>query len=129
MSGLTCDALVTALLLIGGRVGRNKLDEGMQVMLPAFPPCQELTNWFKPMYKSTVCSEISGVNWFDMNEVATHFLCSKAMEAHGKMRPASGAHVIQGSGDTEPAIVVCASPLKGKTLRNSGALIPLSSMY
>ncbi len=89
-SGLTCGALATGLILIGGRVGRNSLDEGMQGMLPAFPPCQELAQWFKPMYKSTVCSEITGVNWFDMNEVATHFLGPKAMEAHEKCARIAG---------------------------------------
>ena len=90
LSGLTCGALVTGLLLIGGRVGRNSLDEGMQGMLPAFPPCQELANWFKPMYKSTVCSEITGVNWFDMNEVVNHFLGPEAAEAHEKCARLTG---------------------------------------
>lgn len=59
-------------------------------MLPAFPPCQELTNWFKPMYKSTVCSEITGINWFDMNEVVNHFLGPEAMEAHEKCARLTG---------------------------------------
>ena len=40
------------------------------------------------------------------------------------MCPANRGDSIQGSGDTEPAIVVCASPLKEKTLRSSGASIP-----
>ena len=87
---MTCGALVTGLILIGGRVGRNNLDEGMQGMLPAFPPCQELASWFKPMYKSTVCSEISGVNWFDMNEVVNHFLGPEAMEHHEKCARLAG---------------------------------------
>ena len=90
LSGLTCGALVTGLLLIGGRVGRNSLDEGMHGVLPAFPPCQELASWFKPMYKSTVCSEITGVNWFDMNEVAAHWLGPQGADAVEKCARLSG---------------------------------------
>ena len=90
-SGLTCGALATGLLLIGGRVGRDSLEQGIYGMLPAFEPCQRLTTWFRPMYKSTICSEIAGVDWFNMSEVADHFLSPKASEAHEKCaRLASG---------------------------------------
>jgi len=79
-SGLTCGALVTGFILIGARVGRNNIEEGLEAILPAFEPSHRLTNWFKPMYKSTVCSEITGVNWFDMNEVVAHYLGPRGME-------------------------------------------------
>jgi hypothetical protein len=79
-SGLTCGALVTGWLLIGGRVGRARIEDGIEAIFPAFEPSQTLTSWFKPMYKSTVCSEITGVNWFDMNEVVAHYLSPKGQE-------------------------------------------------
>lgn len=104
-SGLTCGALTTGLILIGGRMGRNRLEEGMGAMLPAFGPCQELAQWFKPMYKSTLCSEITGVNWFDIHEVAARFLGPDSAEAHEKCARIAGGDSAQGSGDTEPAIV------------------------
>ena len=66
--GLTCGALLTGFILIGARVGRNNIEEGFEGILPAFEPSQNLALWFKPMFKSTVCSEITGVNWFDMND-------------------------------------------------------------
>lgn len=78
--GLTCGALATGFILIGARVGRNSIDEGLEGILPAFEPCQKLTNWFKPMYKSTVCSEITGVNWFDMNDVVQHYFGPRGPE-------------------------------------------------
>ncbi|MDY6916658.1 MAG: C-GCAxxG-C-C family protein [Chloroflexota bacterium] len=100
-SGLICGALATGLLLIGGRVGRDSLEQGIHGMLPAFEPCQRepcqrLTTWFRPMYKSTICSEIAGVDWFNMSEVADRFLGPEASEAHEKCaRLASGtAHKI-----------------------------------
>lgn len=78
--GLTCGALLTGFILIGARVGRNNIEEGFEGILPAFEPSQNLALWFKPMFKSTVCSEITGVNWFDMNEVATHYFGPRGPE-------------------------------------------------
>lgn len=78
--GLTCGALVTGFLLIGGRTGRDTIDEGFEGIIRAFEPSQKLTLWFKPMFKSTVCSEITGVNWFDMNEVANHYFGPRGPE-------------------------------------------------
>jgi hypothetical protein len=89
-SGLTCGALVTGFILIGARVGRNNIEEGLEAILPAFEPSHRLTNWFKPMYKSTVCSEITGVNWFDMNEVVAHYLGPRGMETVEKCARLTG---------------------------------------
>jgi len=88
--GLTCGALVTGFILIGARVGRGNIDEGLAGILPAFEPSQRLTNWFKPMYKSTVCSEITGVNWFDMNEVVGHYLGPRGTETVEKCARLTG---------------------------------------
>ena len=89
-SGLTCGALLTGFILISARVGRYDIEEGLQAILPAFEPCQRLTNWFKPMYKSTVCSEITGVNWFDLNEVVAHYLGPKGMDTVEKCARITG---------------------------------------
>ena len=89
-SGLTCGALLTGFTLISARVGRYDIEEGLQAILPAFEPCQRLTNWFKPMYKSTVCSEITGVNWFDLNEVVAHYLGPKGMDTVEKCAGITG---------------------------------------
>ena len=88
--GLTCGALLTGFVLIGARVGRNNIDEGLEAILPAFEPSQRLTNWFKPMFKSTVCSEITGVNWFDMNEVVAHYLSPRGTETLEKCARLTG---------------------------------------
>jgi hypothetical protein len=75
--GLTCGALAMGFVLINARVGRASIDQGLEAILPALEPCHQLTLWFKPMFKSTVCSEITGVNWFDMNDVVNHYLGPK----------------------------------------------------
>jgi len=72
-SGLTCGALATGFVLIAAMVGRQNIEEGFEGIVSTFEPSQRLALWFKPMFKSTVCSEITGVNWFDMNEVVTHY--------------------------------------------------------
>jgi hypothetical protein len=88
--GLTCGALLTGFVLISGRLGRNNIDEGLEGILPVFEPSQRLTLWFKPMFKSTVCSEITGVNWFDMNEVAAHYLGPRGQETIEKCARLTG---------------------------------------
>ena len=88
--GLGCGALLTGFVLISARVGRSNIEDGLTALLPAFEPSHRLFNWFKPMYKSTVCSEITGVNWFDMSEVAEHYLSPKGMETIEKCARLTG---------------------------------------
>jgi hypothetical protein len=78
--GLTCGALATGFLLIGGVAGRNSIDQGFEGIIQAFEPSQKLALWFKPMFKSTICSEITGLNWYDLNEVANHYFGPKGPE-------------------------------------------------
>ena len=88
--GLTCGALTTGFVLISARVGRARIDQGLEAVLPAFEPSHRLTLWFKPMFKSTVCSEITGVNWFDMNDVVNHYFGPKGPETIEKCATLTG---------------------------------------
>ncbi len=88
--GLTCGALTMGFVLINARVGRASIDQGLEAILPAFGPCHQLALWFKPMFKSTVCSEITGVNWFDMNDVANHYFGPKGPETIEKCAMLTG---------------------------------------
>lgn len=78
--GLTCGALTMGFVLINAKVGRAGIDQGLEAILPTFAPCHELAQWFKSMFKSTVCSEITGINWFDTGDVVNHYLSAKGAE-------------------------------------------------
>ena len=88
--GLTCGALSTGFVLINARVGRVKIEDGILAILPSFGPTHQLTNWFKPMFKSTACSEITGLNWFDLSEVAAHYMSPKGLESIEKCARLTG---------------------------------------
>jgi hypothetical protein len=88
--GLTCGALAMGFVLINARVGRASIDQGLEAILPAFGPCHQLALWFKPMFKSTVCSEITGVNWFDLNDVANHYFGPRGTETVEKCATLTG---------------------------------------
>ena len=88
--GLTCGALSTGFVLINARVGRARIDQGIEAIFPAFSPSHQLALWFKPMFKSTVCSEITGVNWFDTDEVVNHYLGPKGPETIEKCATLTG---------------------------------------
>lgn len=68
-SGLTCGALAGGLLVIGLRVGRRKIEEGLEGLLEAFEPAQRLVKWFEAEYGTTSCRELTGTDWFDVNQV------------------------------------------------------------
>lgn len=88
--GLTCGALAVGFVLINARVGRASIDQGLEAILPPLEPCHQLALWFKPMFKSTVCSEITGVNWFDLDEVVNHYLGPKGPETIEKCARLTG---------------------------------------
>ena len=88
--GLTCGALSMGFVLINARVGRTSIDQGLEAILPPLEPCHQLALWFKPMFKSTVCSEITGVNWFDINDVANHYLGPRGPETIEKCATLTG---------------------------------------
>lgn len=78
--GLQCGALTTSFMMIAARVGRDDIEEGPEALLPAFEPSHRLFYWFKATYKSTVCSEITGVNFLDVNEMLAYYDGPKGME-------------------------------------------------
>jgi len=66
--GLTCGALNTGFMLFGMALGREKIEfaetkEAKKLMMES---CHKLAHWFKLEYKSTVCSEITGYDWFGL---------------------------------------------------------------
>ncbi len=78
--GLTCGALNTGFMLISARSGRRKIEEGFGGLMPMMEPCHKLAQWFKLQYKSTVCAEISGYDWFNTAEVLEQHLSAKGKE-------------------------------------------------
>lgn len=78
--GLTCGALNVGFILISARVGRRRLQDGFNGLMPMMEPCHKLAEWFKLQYKSRTCSEISGYDWFDIAEVIAQHITPKGKE-------------------------------------------------
>jgi hypothetical protein len=78
--GLTCGALNTGFMLIGARSGRKKIEDGFDGLMPMMEPSHRLAQWFKLQYKSTVCAEISGYDWFNTAELLAQHLSAKGKE-------------------------------------------------
>jgi hypothetical protein len=88
--GLTCGALMTGFIILGTKVGRNNVEEGFFGTIPALEPSQKLFQWFKAQYKTTVCSEIKGVDWFDLNSVVAHYTGPEGMDTIEKCAKLTG---------------------------------------
>ncbi|MEM2866088.1 MAG: C-GCAxxG-C-C family protein [Candidatus Hadarchaeales archaeon] len=68
-SGLTCGALTGGLLVLGLRMGRARMEEGIEGLLASFDPAQRLVKWFQEEYGTTLCRELTETDWFDVNQV------------------------------------------------------------
>jgi hypothetical protein len=71
--GFTCGALNTGFMLFSAILGRKEIDsteteEDRKLMMES---CHKLAQWFKLEYKSTVCSEITGYDWFGLTDLVT----------------------------------------------------------
>ena len=88
--GLTCGALYFGLILISARVGREKLEEGQEGLRRTLEESHKLYGWFKQMWGSTICSEITGLNWFDLDEVTAHYSSPRGAETIEKCAEITG---------------------------------------
>jgi hypothetical protein len=71
--GFTCGALNAGFMLFSMVLGREGMDfteteEDRKLMMES---CHKLAQWFKLEYKSTVCSEITGYDWFGFSGLVT----------------------------------------------------------
>jgi C_GCAxxG_C_C family probable redox protein len=86
-SGKSCGALAAGVMVLGMVHGRSRLEEGIGGLLKGFELAQALVRRFEQEFGTSVCYEISGVDWTDMQAV-TQFLATpgdeKACEVAGK---------------------------------------------
>ena len=86
-SGKSCGALAAGVMVLGMVHGRSRLEEGIGGLLKGFELAQALVRRFEQEFSTTVCYEISGVDWTDMQAV-TQFIAApgdkRACEVAGK---------------------------------------------
>jgi len=75
LSSLTCGIHIAGLMVVGLLVGRETLAEGMDGLLPAVLPAQELVRRLNGRIGSHSCRELTGVDFTDLNR-AMEFLLS-----------------------------------------------------
>lgn len=86
-SGKSCGALAAGVMVLGMMHGRARMEEGVGGLLKGFTLAQALVRRFEEEFRTTVCQEISGVDWTDMQAVSQFFSTpsvEKACEVAGK---------------------------------------------
>lgn len=78
-SGKGCGALTAGILVLGMLHGRTRPEEGLGGLMKGFQVAQALVSRFEQEFGSTVCQEISGVDWTDPQQV-NRFISSKDAE-------------------------------------------------
>jgi hypothetical protein len=86
-TGRGCGALAAGVMVLGMVHGRSRMEEELGGLFKGFMLSQALVRKFEEEYGTTVCAEISGIDWTDM-EAAMAFLtgpaAEKACEVAGK---------------------------------------------
>ncbi|MBE0480718.1 MAG: C_GCAxxG_C_C family protein [Dehalococcoidia bacterium] len=62
-AGKTCGALAGGAMFLGLKHGRSSIKEGLSGLLPGMLIVQMLVDKFQQEFGTTVCQEISGIDW------------------------------------------------------------------
>jgi C_GCAxxG_C_C family probable redox protein len=76
LSSLTCGIHTAGLMVLGLLIGRERLEDGMDGLLPAVMPAQELVKRLNQRIGSHSCLELTGVDFTDLNK-AMDFILSE----------------------------------------------------
>ena len=92
MSSLTCGVFSAGVIVLGMIMGRERLEEGLDGILPMVIPTQELIRRLNGRLGSHSCKELTGVEFTDLEQAIAY----RKSEAHQKCiaRVADGAEEI-----------------------------------
>lgn len=79
--GKSCGALAAGVMVLGMVHGRARMEEELGGLMKGFMLAQALVRRFEQEFGTTVCQEISGVDWTDMQAVTQFFSASAAEKA------------------------------------------------
>lgn len=79
LSSLTCGIHLAGMMVLGLLVGRERLEDGMDALLPAVMPGQELVKRLNRRFGTHACLELTGVDFSDLNQAVT-FMASEEHE-------------------------------------------------
>jgi C_GCAxxG_C_C family probable redox protein len=68
VSSLTCGVVSAGMMVLGLLMGRERLEEGMDGIFPIVLPGQDLVARLKNRLGSTLCRELSGVDFTDLDQ-------------------------------------------------------------
>jgi C_GCAxxG_C_C family probable redox protein len=74
MSSLTCGIHVAGMMVLGLLMGREKLEEGLEGLIPIIGPAHELVSRLNQKLGSHSCRELTGVDFTDLNQAMTFYV-------------------------------------------------------
>ena len=69
-TGKTCGALTGGVMALSLKKGRKRIEQGMEALVPGMMLTQQLVKQFEGEFGTTVCQEITGIDWTDFAAVA-----------------------------------------------------------
>lgn len=79
LCSLTCGIHLAGMMVLGLLVGRERLEDGLDALLPVVMPGQELVKRLNRRFGAHACLELTGVDFSDLNQ-AVAFLASEEQE-------------------------------------------------
>ena len=65
----TCGALLGGVMAISLKKGRERIEQGEDALVPGLIAAQQLIQKFEQEYGTTICYEITGIDWTDLAAV------------------------------------------------------------
>jgi C_GCAxxG_C_C family probable redox protein len=72
-TSLTCGIYTGGLMVLGLFMGRDRIEQGLDGLLPIMGPAQELVGRLQKKMGSASCRELTGVDFTDMNQAIAFF--------------------------------------------------------
>lgn len=72
-ASLTCGIYTGGLMVLGLFMGRDRIEQGLDGLLPIMGPAQEFVGRLEKKMGSASCREITGVDFTDMNQAIAFF--------------------------------------------------------
>ncbi len=79
LTSLTCGVHTAGMMILGLVMGRERIEEGLDGMMPVLMPAQELMDRLNKVVGGHSCLELTGVDFSDLNQAIT-FMGSDAYE-------------------------------------------------
>jgi hypothetical protein len=85
-SSLTCGVHTAGLMVLGVLMGREKIELGLDGLMPIMMPAQDLIKRLDKRIGSSSCKELTGVDFTDAEQAINFVVTDEIVKCHDRVR-------------------------------------------